>query len=146
MPTFLPALLHFVSVFPREFRFGFYFLKFLRDMESWKRDRRNFLSFFGDTSLVVSCPSFSSSPNTSSLLQTFLFSMSYLLTDAWKVVAYSASTGSCKRMEWRVEKKVVTGATLPRGGGFPLSLIPGCLPLRPSYAVSRNLPTSDFFQ
>lgn len=36
VPTFLPALLHFVWVFPKELRFGFYFLKFLRDVESWK--------------------------------------------------------------------------------------------------------------
>lgn len=80
-------------------------------MESWERDSLNFHSFFGDT--VVGCELLFS-PSTSSLVQTFL-SLRELLTEAWNFIVYFASTGSCKWMGWRVEKKVVTGATSLRG-------------------------------
>lgn len=101
--TFLPLLPHFSWVFSSAFRLGLYFLTCLRDMGSWERDRLHFLSFFGDTVLLVSCPSFSSTPRTSSLLQTFLY-LHGLRTEAWNFVAYSASTVGCKCRwdgEWR---------------------------------------------
>lgn len=97
--------------------------------------------FLVTQSLVKSCSSFFPTPNAFPVLQIFLFCMRYS-RDAWKVVAYSGSTGSCKGMGWRMEKVV------PGGGGrlfcFTLSLSPGCLPLHSSYALSRNLPKFGF--
>lgn len=82
--------------FPSEFRFGFDFPKFLRDVDSWARDKLNFLSFFGYTAVGCELRFLLSPSNAGSLLQTFLYLLPELRTDAWKVVAYSASAGNCK--------------------------------------------------